>query len=253
MFSRKVVLGSLPRLTIVDHNETYGRHILEKIAKTNKFHKCVDIGCGGGTDLMTIKKYNPNAELIGIDYGSWNSDKLSQQNIIPLSVNIERENMPFEDGSVDIFIANQILEHTKEIFWINHEIFICLKNGGYLFIGVPNILSFHNRLLMLFGFHPTQHRLVSSHVRPFSKVDVFDFYGGIGNSFCKIEGFWGSQFYPFPKMPARILSTLFPSLAFSIFFLIRKTDNYIDDFSTWPDKQLHETNFYKGANQKNKK
>lgn len=246
MILRKVTPGSTSRLTTVDHNESYGRYILEKTIKRIKINKCIDIGCGGGNDLAIVKKYNPNASLIGIDFGSWNTKRLKELGIQPLSINIEAESLPFEDESMDFIIANQFMEHAKEVFWINHEIFRTLKVNGHFFMGTPNILTFHNRLLMLFGFHPTQHKLLSAHVRPFSKTDVLYFYHVIGNAFCRIEKFYGSQFYPFPKPVARFLSSIFPSLSFSIFFLIKKTSRYHCEFIEWPKKANLETNFYVG-------
>ena len=78
-----------------------------------------------------------------------------ERGIEPITVNIERQSLPLEKETADLIIANQILEHTKEIYWINHEIFRVLKVGGYLYLGVPNILSFHNRILGIFGVHPT--------------------------------------------------------------------------------------------------
>jgi ubiquinone/menaquinone biosynthesis C-methylase UbiE len=247
MLFRKVIPGSASRLNIVDHEESYGRYVLERCVKSMNIEKCVDIGCGDGSDLSVVSKHNPQAELIGIDYGSWNAESLSKKGIKTFSVNIENEMLPFGNESVDFIIANQVMEHTKEIFWINHEIFRSLKIGGYLFMGTPNLLSFHNRVLMALGSHPTQHKLASAHVRPFSKRDVFQFYKYLANDFSKIEGFWGSQFYPFPKTIARILSSVFPSQAFSIFFLIRKTGKYENEFIQWLKEARLETNFYTGS------
>lgn len=246
MIFRKVIPGSASSLKIVDHNESYGRHILENCIRQFHIDKCLDIGCGDGSDLAIVRKYNPEAELTGIDFGTWNSALLLEKGIKLITIDIEHDKLPFEDSSVDFIIANQILEHTKQIYWINHEIFRCLKTGGHFFFGTPNLLSFHNRVMMAFGFHPTQHKLVSAHVRPFSKRDVYKFYEQIGNMFCNIKGFWGSQFYPFPKAAARILSTLFPSSSFSIFFLIQKTGEYKNEFIEWPSKAQLETNFFTG-------
>jgi SAM-dependent methyltransferase len=246
MFTRKVMSGSTSRLTLVDHNESYGRYILEHAIKDLKISTCLDLGCGKGYDLSIIQKHFPHAELFGIDFGEWNFNNLLANNVKPLSINIENTKLPFERNSLDFIVANQVLEHTKEIFWINHEVFRCLKIGGYLYLGVPNIVSFHNRLLMLFGFHPTQHKLTSAHVRPFSKRDVFNFYLELGNGFCKVINFWGSQFYPFPKIIARPLSKLFPGLSFSIFFLIQKTSEYNTAFIEWPVTATLETNFFTG-------
>jgi ubiquinone/menaquinone biosynthesis C-methylase UbiE len=206
---REVIPGSSSRLTTVDHKETYGRHILKKAVKNLSIEKCVDLGCGNGDDLMTVKDAAGSKHLIGIDYGLWNANALQAKGIDIIDVNLERDVLPYENNSVDLIIANQVLEHCKEIFWINHEIFRCLRPGGHLFLGVPNILSFHNRILGLFGFHPTQHKLLSAHVRPFSRKDVIMFYEQIsGAKFSKIKGFWGSQFYPFPKIISRSLSTI---------------------------------------------
>ncbi len=246
MFFRKVVPGSASRLTIVDHRESYGRHILQKAIKNKQIMNCVDIGCGDGSDLSIISAHNAQTKLYGIDFGDWNAQKLKKLNIIPLYANIEIEKLPFDDNSIDFIIANQVIEHTKEIFWINHEIFRCLKVGGFLYLGVPNILSFHNRILMAVGYHPTQNKLTSAHVRTFSRKDVYGFYKNIGAGFCKIDGFWGSQFYPFPKRIARMLSFLMPTFSFSIFFLIRKTAEYHKEFIEWPEKAHLETNYFIG-------
>lgn len=244
---REVIPGSASRLTTVDHTETYGRHILTKVAKNlNIIEKCVDLGCGNGDDLAEVKKHHPNSELIGIDFGSWNSELLIRKGIIPINLNIENQSFPFEKETVDLMIANQVLEHTKEIYWINHEIFRTLKIGGHLYLGVPNILSLHNRILGLFGIHPTSAKIISAHVRVFSKSDTFLFYQEIANDFTKISGFYGSQFYPFPREVSRFFSSLFPSLAFSIFFLIRKTSRYNDEFIKWPSSAHLATNFFCG-------
>jgi len=250
MIFRKVIPGSGSRLTIVDHNESYGRHILKKAIEGKQIKKCLDLGCGGGSDLQIVSKLYPDCELLGVDFGKWHEEKLKALNINLLAVDIEKETLPFADNSIDLIIANQVFEHTKEIFWINHEIFRCLKVGGYLFFGTPNILSFHNRLLMLFGWHPTQFKLTSAHVRPFSKKDVLAFYKNIGQEFCQVEGFWGSQFYPFPKPIARCLSRLFPNASFSIFFMIKKTSHYKDSFIKWPEFASLETNYFVGPDKK---
>jgi len=246
MIYKKVIPGSSSRLGFVDHNETYGRHILDRIVKHFEIKKCVDIGCGGGSDLFIVRKYHPEAELFGVDFDLQNSDKLKSLGIKPIALNIENDRLPFEDESVDFVIANQILEHTKEIFWINHEIFRCLKINGVLFMGVPNVLSFHNRILMLFGYHPTCSKLTSGHVRVFSKKDVALFYHNIGSSFCRLEKFYGSQFYPFSKTIARFLSKIFPTMSVASFYIIRKVGVYQGEFIKWPRYAQLETNYFTG-------
>lgn len=246
MFIKKVIPGSTSRLLFVDHSETYGRHILDKIVRNETITTCLDLGCGDGKDLHVVKTSHPNAELIGLDAIFLDRATLNNNNIKQIVTNIENTKLPFESNSMDFIIANQIIEHTKEVFFINHEIFRCLKVGGAIFLGVPNILSLHNRILMLFGYHPTCNKMTSAHVRVFSKKDVKAFYHEIGYSFCRVEQFHGSQFYPFPKPIARFLSALFPSFAYSNFYLIRKINPYTDEFLTWPSRAQLATNYYTG-------
>ncbi|MCL2206479.1 MAG: class I SAM-dependent methyltransferase [Fibromonadales bacterium] len=226
---RKVNYGS-SRLTIVDHNESYGRYILRKIAKMVKIETVVDLGCGKGSDLKIIKEASGCKKLIGVDFDRRNAVELENEGIEVVDFDIEKERFPFENNSIDFIVANQVMEHCKEIYWINSEIFRSLKNGGYLFLGTPNVLSLHNRILGLLGYHPTQHKLLGPHVRLFSKKDTIKFYNYIGYDFLTVEKFYGSNFYPFPKFIARPLATIFPNMAFSIFFLIKKNAEYNGQF-----------------------
>ena len=120
---------------IVDHKETHGRHIVKKVIQNIDPKSCLDIGAGKGLDLSMVKKYSPNCELNALDF------QLRNQYLMDLGANIfkidlEKEELPFKDNSLDFIIANQVLEHVKEIYWINHQIFKKLKKGGYFLIGV---------------------------------------------------------------------------------------------------------------------
>lgn len=240
-FFKRVLPGTASRLSMVDHNETFGRHILKRVIKSKNITACLDLGFGGGQDLTIIKNEFPKAKLYGVDFLKKDHEKVSV-----FCLNIERDLIPLEDESVDFIIANQILEHTKEIYWINHEISRVLKKDGYIFLGVPNGLSFHNRILGLFGFHPTTSKMISAHIRIFSKRDTYFYYKTIAKSFLKVTGFFGAQFYPFPRVIARFLSRLFPSMAVSNFYLIQKTNHYNNEFIEYRKNTPVQTNFYLG-------
>jgi len=157
----------------IDYSEGYGSHVIQSmISKVPHPKSVIDIGAGTGRDLQYAKKIHPSARTIAIEacqeYAASLVGRVDEVHI----VDIERGKLPFPEKSIDIIIANQVLEHTKEVFWIFHEITRVLAPGGYLIFGVPNVLSLHNRILGLFGGHPTQHKLYSGHVRPFSKSDT---------------------------------------------------------------------------------
>ena len=71
------------------------------------------------------------------------------------SLNIENDSLPFPNGSVDVLILNQVLEHTKEILWIFHETTSALRVGGKVILGAPNLAAGHNRILLVFGKQPS--------------------------------------------------------------------------------------------------
>jgi hypothetical protein len=93
---------------------------------------------------------------------------------------------------------------------------------------------------------PTQCKLCSAHVRPFSKNDTIKFIESCFPGGYQLVDFAGSQFYPLPAPAARIMSKMFPTMSFSIFFLIRKQKNYSGDFASYPARANFETNFFAG-------
>ena len=186
---KKARPGTSSKLSIVDHIETYGRHILARALKGLDVSLCIDLGCGNGDDLMIVKKFNPKAKCVGVNFDDWNREQLLENDIEFVLANIENQSLPFENETADLIIANQILEHVKEIYWINHEIFRTLKVGGYLYLGVPNILSFHNRIIGPLGVHPTCLKMISAHIRGFSKKDTCLFYNEIAKDFATVQNF----------------------------------------------------------------
>ena len=159
-------------------------------------------------------------------------------------LNIEVDDFPFQSESVDLIIANQILEHCKEIFWIFHEVSRTLKVGGYFFFGLPNLASFHSRVLLLLGIQPTSIRTASAHVRGFAKADFINFLNFCARNFYSIEMFKGSNFYPFSPFIAKTIANIFPNGAVSIFFAIKKIKAYESEFTKYPLANQLETNFW---------
>jgi len=239
--------GSHPLARFTDQRETYGPLVVEQLVSNLSYPKVVvDLGAGAGRDLEIVRRLHPQAKLVAVEGGTAYAHALAGKADEIHVLNIERDRLPLADGQADLIIANQVLEHTKEIFWIFHEVSRSLKTGGCFLFGVPNICSLHNRILLLFGRQPTQHKLCSAHVRPFSKGDTLAFLNACFPGGYALEKFRGAQFYPFPARLSRLLANALPTFAFTIFFLIRKVAEYHDEFATYPARAQLETNFWAG-------
>jgi len=233
--------------SMIDRNLNFGRHLIKAfLGRAAPCGTILDIGAGHGFDLQLARRVNPGASLIAVETHTSNIAELQDQGITVHRVNIECQELPLSGESVDVVIANQILEHTKEVFWILHEITRVLRVGGTLIIGVPNLASLHNRILLLLGCQPSPIKTRSAHVRGFTKHDILEFLESCFPKGYRLDGFGGSNFYPFPPLMAGLLARMMPNMAWGIFLMLHKTRAYANDFLRYPLEQNLETNFFLG-------
>jgi SAM-dependent methyltransferase len=233
---------------MVDKQLNYGRHhIFNFLQNAMPFETVLDLGSGKGDDLDLAKSINLNASLHAIEGYPPYVEHLKSKNINVYNLDVERDKIPFENESVDVIIMNQIMEHVKDVYWIFHEVTRVLKVGGHFIVGVPNLASLHNRLLLAIGEQPTCIQNDSAHVRGYTKKDFNKLADcGFKNGY-KLNNFGGSNFYPFPPIIAKPLAKLLPKMAWSIFMDWQKTIKYSDNgYLEYPQKNKLETKFYLG-------
>lgn len=208
--------------------------------------RILDVGAGRGEDLVNIKDAagGRDIDLYGIECHPANAESGRGKGIVVYDVDIERKAIPAPDGFFDIVVANQIIEHAKEIFWIFSEVSRVLRGGGIFVVGFPNLAAWHNRALLLLGLQPTCIEVLGPHIRGITR-------GGF-REFATCDGYFeclavrGSNFYPFPPPLSRVLARMFPSLSVCLFFLLRRTareGRFIDVLDT----RHYETPFFRGG------
>ena len=111
---------------------SYGRETIAGWARAlpgNGPVTAFDIGCGVGSDLLGVRAALTPREvsLAGIDVYQPSIEKARAAGIEVHTADIEKDRLPLESGSVDIVVANQVLEHVKEIFWVIAEMELRVK------------------------------------------------------------------------------------------------------------------------------
>ncbi|MDA0990568.1 MAG: class I SAM-dependent methyltransferase [Verrucomicrobia bacterium] len=227
----------------------YGREIVQDWAVVHLQTlsgrpQVLDLGLGSGTDLINIRSaFGQPLDLYGLESYPPNIDKARANGIQTWALDIERNRFPFADASLDLVLANQILEHTKDIFWVCSEVSRVLKPGGAYIVGVPNIVSLHNRGAMLLGLQPFSMEILGPHVRGFARGSFTEFLECEG--YFSLLGVRGSNCYPFPACISRPLVRLLPGIAVSNFYNLRRTarpGRFIDVLKT----HFFETNYFTG-------
>lgn len=229
---------------MIDRSLNYGRHHVRRfLEEAAPYDRVVDLGAGTGVDLETAVEVCPRAEPVAVEVFAPYAEPLEARGWRVLRLDIERDPLPLDDGSVGVVVANQILEHVKEIFWIFDQVSRVLADGGHFIVGVPNLASLHNRILLLLGRQPTALHLHSAHVRGFTRGGLLRFLDEAAPGLYRLVDRGGSNFYPFPPLVARPLARLLPSMAWGSFFLLRKSRPYEDDFVRYLERERLETNF----------
>ena len=237
------------------NDETNGRHIIPEQAVrasgTIAGPRILDVGAGRGADLakivLNLERTGTIPELFAVESFPISIEVLGRLGVTVASIDIEHAVLPFDSDFFDVVICNQVLEHTKEIFWVISEIARVMKRGGTLILGVPNLGSLHNRIALLTGHQPPAIAVFGPHVRGFAVPDLRDFLetGGI----LKVKKVLGGNFYPFPPKVSRPLSWLLPSLAVSSFYVVERVGegNFLAIFDTDQASVLVDTPYFRGG------
>jgi SAM-dependent methyltransferase len=210
--------------------------------------RLLDIGLGTSRDLLSIRKelINRKLDLIGIESQPPMIDQARREKIETFDIDIERDVIPLPNASIDVVIANQVIEHLKELFWLFGEISRVLKVGGIAIIGCPNLASWHNRAALLLGRQPPSAKMLGPHVRGITLPGFKSFieHGG----YFELVRRKGSNFYFFPEGINRVMERLFPSLCASMHVVLRRTakPGAFVDLLDEPIPGINDTPYYRG-------
>lgn len=108
--------------------------------------RILEVGCGaGGFSIFASKKCKKCEHVTGIDIGRTRikmANKLGKRLEGKVSFVVgDAQHLPFKDGSHDIVVCSETLEHVADHLKAFHELVRVTKKLGYVIITVPNNLS----------------------------------------------------------------------------------------------------------------
>jgi 2-polyprenyl-3-methyl-5-hydroxy-6-metoxy-1,4-benzoquinol methylase len=122
------------------------------ILQSSKCRRLLDIGCGDGSFSSTLKSYCP--EIYGVDIAADAAKTATARGIKTSQVNIDVEELPFQNSFFDAIYCGDVIEHMYDPDHLLDEINRVLAPGGVCVITTPNLASWLNRLVLLFGYQP---------------------------------------------------------------------------------------------------
>src|SRR5262249_54075762 len=106
----------------------------------------LDIGCGDGHFLMSLRRNYPNAILAGLDwsFGPGVADEMAAMDIAALVGTIETAELA--ERRYDLIVMNQLIEHVWDVRLVIERCRRALKIGGLLAVETPNPDGWDRRL-----------------------------------------------------------------------------------------------------------
>lgn len=181
----------------------------------------LDVGCGKGDRTLRLAEHlNIHAKnVFGLEYDDA-SIKACEDLFNVKKIDLETDDIPWEDNTFDIVICNQVLEHLKNYKKIINDLIRVTKKDGYIIIGIPNLAHLINRMFLLFGKQPMCIDLDSSHVRAFTHESFVKKLSSIQQ--IKLIDCIGSLMYPLPYFIGNYLSDYFVGLCGYVCYLLKK-------------------------------
>ncbi|MBA3889499.1 MAG: class I SAM-dependent methyltransferase [Gemmatimonadaceae bacterium] len=165
----------------------------------------LDVGCWDGKATVAYRS-TLQGPAAGVEVYPGPAAEARAKEIDVAEVDVEAGRMPWPDGQFDVIVANQVFEHLKNVWLPMGEIGRLLAPNGTLVFSVPNLASFHNRVMLAFGYQPSSIRTFGPHVRGFTYRQAREFveYGG----FLEVIRTRGVGFYPLPARLASVPANL---------------------------------------------
>jgi len=119
----------------------------------DKADSLLDLGCWDGKNTVKYGAKVKAVKLYGIELEKTKA-LLASKKGVEVKVSNLNNKFPFPDGSMDVVVANHVIEHLTQTELFIDEIYRVLSKKGYAVIATPNLASWHNIFALVLGMQP---------------------------------------------------------------------------------------------------
>jgi len=148
-----------------------GKKFMELLSGTAD--SLLDLGCWDGANTIKYGRKVHARNLFGIEIEK-NKAQIASKRGVKVKISDLNKKFPFKGSSVDVIVANHVIEHLTQTDRFISEIYRVLKKNGYVIIATPNLASWHNVFALFLGMQPFSgpHVRVSDHdIKSISEMD----------------------------------------------------------------------------------
>ena len=212
-----------------DAESAYRAKILDSLA-ADPSTRLLDVGCDDGTwtEEVRARLRVPPDQVHGLEIVPERAE-LARSRGFDVQTGDLDATWPFDDRSMDLVHANQVIEHVRRLDHFVAEIKRVLVPGGLTVVCTENLASWHNVAALTFGYQPFSLVNISAvraignrfalhageqpgadswqHVHVLTLTALRDVFLAHG---LTIETFWGTGYHPLPGRLAAQLARLDP-------------------------------------------
>ncbi len=130
----------------------------------------LDLGCASGAWSTRVATTLGARQVVGVDLSTKGLVAAAGRGMHPVYASVDGAVLPFADGSLDVVMCDEVIEHIVDTDGLLDEIHRVLHADGMLVLSTPNLAAWFNRLALLAGLQPA-----------FSEVGYSGIYGRPGS------------------------------------------------------------------------
>jgi SAM-dependent methyltransferase len=133
----------------------------------------LDLSCGEGEVLSRLAADGCRVHGTHFRADDYIIENRGRLGAFPITTGVDlQQRLPFEDGSFDVVLMTEVLEHLDSHFHVVAEVSRVVRRGGFFVFSTPNVQRLHSRLQF---FLTGKHKLIRRRVGWDQNIGPVDF------------------------------------------------------------------------------